>query len=127
MTDVVLDASALLALLRSEPGAARVNAALPQAAISAVNLAEVVAKLAEHGVPVDAVSQALRSFELPVVPFDEPLAYLAGELRAATRDAGISFGDRVCLALARHRAAIALTADRSWVELDVGVEIELIR
>ena len=46
---VVLDASALLALLLAEPGAARVAALLPDATVSAVNLSEVVAKLAEHG------------------------------------------------------------------------------
>jgi PIN domain nuclease of toxin-antitoxin system len=51
----------------------------------------------------------------------------SGLLREATRAAGLSLGDRLCLAAARARQARVLTADRSWAGLDVGVEIEVIR
>ncbi|MBA3425206.1 MAG: PIN domain-containing protein, partial [Rubrobacter sp.] len=47
MSEVVLDASALLALLNREPGHEEVARIVPDAAISAVNLSEVAAKLAE--------------------------------------------------------------------------------
>lgn len=122
MSEAVLDASAPLALLQGEPGAERVAAALPRAAISGVNLSEVVAKLTD-----EAIRASLAGLDLDVRPFDEDLAYDAGELRPATRARGLSLADRACLALARRLDAKALTADRAWLGLEVGVVIEAIR
>ena len=123
----VLDASALLALLQAEPGAARVAAALPRAAVSSVNLSEVVAKLADGGLPAEAVRASLAGLDLDVRPFDEGLAYEAGELRPATRAQNLSLGDRACFALARRLGAAALTADRAWAGVQVGVTVEVVR
>ena len=106
-TGVVLDASAVLALLQQEPGATRVAALLPDAWISAVNLSEVVAKLIDHGVPADALVPALWQLSLRVQAFDSDAAIRAGELRAATRPLGLSLGDRACLALAQSLGAVA--------------------
>lgn len=127
MPEVVLDASALLALLNAEQGAELVAEALPEAAISAVNLSEVVAKLAEAGMPAGAIRQAMRGLGLEVIPFDEEQAYQAGLLRVATKGAGLSLGDRGCLSLAGRLAVPAITADRTWAELSVGVTIKVIR
>ena len=44
MTSVVLDASAVIAVLRSEPGADIVRSALSDAVITAVNYSEVLKK-----------------------------------------------------------------------------------
>ena len=114
---VVLDASAVLALLQGEPGVDVVLQALPRGAISAVNLSEIVAKLADHGMPVDAVRAALDGLPLEVHAFDRDAAYAAGELRRATKRAGLSFGDRACLALAGRLGSMAVTADRAWASL----------
>jgi len=92
--------------------------------VSAVNLSEVVAKLADHGVPLGEIRQAL-TLGLEVVPFTEELAYAAGELRPLTRDRGLSLGDRACLALAKTLKRPVLTADRGWASLDLGVEVRL--
>ena len=127
MNDVVLDASALLAVLRAEPGAERVEARLEGAIIGAVNLSEVVAKLIEDGVPEPQIRLAIGRLELDLHAFDAEHAYIAGILRKATRAFGLSFGDRACLALARSLGAPALTADRSWSRLDLGIAIEVIR
>ena len=127
MAEVVLDASALLALLNGEPGADLVAAALPQAAISALNLSEVVAKLAEAEMPEAAIREALQGLQLDVVPFDAEQAYEAGLLRAATKSAGLSLGARGCLGLALRLGLPALTADRSWEELSVGALVRVIR
>ena len=127
MNDAVLDASALLAVLRAEPGAERVEARLEGAIIGAVNLSEVVAKLIEDGVPEPQIRLAIGRLELDVHAFDAEHAYLAGILREATRAFGLSFGDRACLALAQSLGAPALTADRSWSRLDLGIAIEVIR
>lgn len=124
-----LDASALLCLLNQETGQDRVRAALTESVISAVNYSEVIAKLVERGGAVAAVSRALDHLHLAVVEFDRAQAVEAGALRQATRQAGLSFGDRACLALAKFRGLVALTADQAWAQLDdtVGVTIELLR
>jgi ribonuclease VapC len=127
VSEIVLDASALMAVLRDEPGAAAVEAVLDAAAISTVNLSEVQAKLVERGTPAASAWSWLVDLDLDVIDFDAPQARIAGDLRALTRAHGLSFGDRACLALARVLAAPALTADRAWSGLEVGVEIRSIR
>ena len=127
MPKVVIDASALLALLNAESGADVVAEALPGGVISAVNLSEVVAKLCEAGMPEKAIHQALQPLGLESVPFDEEQAYQAGLLRIATKNMGVSLGDRACLSLAKMRGAVALTADRTWAELSIGATINVIR
>ena len=122
-----VDASALLALLNQEPGGERVAAAMPDGvALSAVNLSEVVAKLSEAGLPEAAVHQALDPLGLQTAAFDAELAYRAGLLRPLTRGAGLSLGDRACLALAQRLGLPVLTADRTWAELQLGVAVQVI-
>lgn len=123
----VIDSSAFLALLWSEPGHQTVLAAIDGAAISAVNMAEVASKLADRGVTGAAVSSNLAKFPVEVVPFDERQALRTGELRDATRRLGLSIGDRACLGLALTKGAKVLTADRHWARLDLGIDITLIR
>ena len=123
----VLDASALLCLLKGEPGADRVMAALPRAWVSAVNLAEVYAKLADVGGTEARIAQAMGSLHLRVDPFDDEQARKAGMLRPHTKALGLSLGDRACLALAQHRGATALTTDRAWTHVsgDLSISIEI--
>ena len=123
----ILDASALLALMLGEPGADAVHAILPNARISAVNLSEVVAKLQERAVPDDVIVDSLAELDLDVIAFDQPQAMRAGLLRQATRAAGLSLGDRACLASAATTGATAITTDRAWSDLDLGVSIEVAR
>jgi PIN domain nuclease of toxin-antitoxin system len=127
LSSVVLDASALLALLNSEPGNETVAEYIPASAISSVNFSEVVAKLNDAGMPEEAVRSALGDIELDVRPFDTELAYQAGILRTQTKKLGLSFGDRACLALGRQLQVPVLTTDRNWRSLEVGVEIRVIR
>ena len=124
----VLDASALLALLYGEPGATQVaNAIMSGAAISAVNLSEVVAKLNADGMPAAAITGAISPLDIEVIDFDTELAYQTGFLRPLTRQVGLSLGDRACLALAQQLALPALTADRAWLNLSLGTTIQVIR
>ncbi|GJE61327.1 type II toxin-antitoxin system VapC family toxin [Methylobacterium trifolii] len=125
----VLDASALLCLLKGERGAERVISSLPRAWISAVNLSEVYAKLADAGGAEARIAKAIGGLHLRIEPFDDAQARAAGMLRPMTKSFGLSLGDRACLGLARQRGATALTTDRVWTELPdtLGVAIELIR
>jgi ribonuclease VapC len=127
VSKTVIDASALLALLNAEPGADIVADALPDRAISAVNLSEVIAGLSAAGMPENAIRQALRSLGLEIIPFDEEQAYQAGLLYTSTREAGLSLGDRACLGLSVTLGISALTADRVWAGLPVGITIQVIR
>lgn len=128
MSSWVVDSSAVLALRNQEPGVERVEVAFAEgAAINALNLAEVVAKMSDAGSSEVTIHEMLDSLEIEVTSFDADLAYRAGLLRALTRRAGLSLGDRACLALARGLGLPGLTADRVWAELDLGVEIRLIR
>ena len=123
----VLDASALLCLLNDEVGANRVEAILNDAVISTVNFSEVIAKIVERGGTVELATAMLDPLHVEIVDFDRSQAVSAGELRAVTRPAGLSFGDRACLALARSRQLKVLTADRAWANLAVDLQIELLR
>ena len=134
----VLDASAVLAYLRNEPGAAPVEAALARGAImSAVNWAEVLARLATAGIGPDdppvrllvesgGTSAALAG-PLSVKPFDEPAARETARIKRATAGAPLSLGDRACLALAREAALPVLTTDRAWRSLKLKVKVVLVR
>jgi ribonuclease VapC len=127
VAEIVFDSSVILALLHSEPGADIVLQHATNAMVSAVNLGEIGSRLVEHGMSELEIRRAVGSIGLDVVPFDEEQAYLSAMLRSATRAKGLSLGDRACLALAKARELPALTADRVWAELDVGIDVRLIR
>jgi len=104
-----------------------VERTIPGAAISTVNLSEVVAKLVEAGMPEEAVRSVLGGIGLEIHPFDVELAFQTGILRPQTRALGLSLGDRACVALGLQLKAPVLTTDRNWKSLDVGVEVRAIR
>lgn len=114
-------------MLLQEEGAEKVEQHLDSAAISAVNLSEVVAKGVDRGLMLEGVIGGLSRLPLEVIPFDAEQAYVAASLRPATRKLGLSLGDRACLALGLKQGLPVLTADQLWAKADVGVKIELIR
>ena len=127
MTDVALDASAALAVLNDESGASEVWSHLPGALISAVNAAEVAAKLVDRGTAVAKTNEFIQRLGLRVIPFDEKDVVATARLRQGTRAAGLSLGDRACLALAERYGVPAVTADRVWRKVELEVDIRLIR
>ena len=127
MSATVWDASALLLLLQQEPGWQELGSRLPNSAMSAVNLSEVAAKLMESGGPPTTTREVLEDLPIEIHDFTADLAYQAAELRAPTKNLGLSFGDRACLALGLSLSSPILTGDRAWLELDLGIEIELAR
>jgi len=121
---VVLDASALLAVLYRERKRAEVVAMyLDDAMISSVNLSEVLANALDHGIALEAAREAIARFSFEIVPADEELACVAAELRTATRRLGLSLGDRFCLALALSRKAKVITTDKQWAKTELGIKV----
>lgn len=116
-----------MALIRGERGADIVAACLPQAIISAVNQAEVQTKLVSAGVDEPLAWWHIAEVRCPSVPFDEDQARIAGGLVKFTRPYGLSLGDRACLALAIQRKAAVYTTDASWKNLNLGIEVNVIR
>ena len=125
----VLDASALLCLLFNEPSADRVERVLPDALISAANLAEVLSMLVDRGLDGDEALADLRELDLEVVALDRAQAEAAALLRSARREARLSLSDWACLALAQQRGSPALTTDRRQADVAsaIGITVELIR
>jgi len=126
MSTVVLDASALLALLRGEPGAKKVEGALGDARMSVVNMAEVASHFHRLGMPSDVVDQMLRPLPVTLVPADAELCWEAGRLRRLTAEAGLSLGDRFCLALAKRDKLPTWTADKKWKEVADVAEVRVV-
>ncbi|MCH9010624.1 MAG: type II toxin-antitoxin system VapC family toxin [Chloroflexi bacterium] len=127
MNRYVLDASALLALIQNEPGANVVEDVISSGWISTVNLSEVITKLTDDGIAEDDIREVIEGLQVNSVPFSLDQAYVAGLMRADTRMLGLSFGDRACLSLAKQLDTAAVTTDRIWTQLSIGVEIQLIR
>lgn len=133
MGSTVLDASALLAYLGDELGADIVADAIAEGtAISAVNLAEVLSRATDHG--ADSIrlvrqmtDQGLLDGAISIESFTTEDAAEVGRLRPMTRQIGLSLGDRACLALAHRLGVPALTADTVWSQLDLAIELRLIR
>jgi PIN domain nuclease of toxin-antitoxin system len=128
MNKVVLDASAILALLNDEPGAEKITAELlSRATTSAVNLAEVQTILVREGGDPDE-SWALAVDPIPEVePFTAEQARIAGTLIQKTRSLGLSLGDRACLALAIALDAPVYTTDQLWRKLKLRIPIHVLR
>ncbi len=124
---IALDASALLAFLFGEEGHEAVGAVIEGSAISAVNLAEVISRFARDGHNPDLVYQQIAGSGIEIIPFLGEDAALVAGLAPATREFGLSLGDRACLALALRHGVPAITADQVWARLDLPVEIRVIR
>ena len=126
MSTVVLEASARLARLRGEPGARKVDGALGDARTSVVNMAEVASHLHRLGMPPDLVDQTLRPLPVTPVPADAELCWKAGRVRGVTAEAGLSLGDRLCLARARRDTLPAWTAHGTWTEVADAAEVRVV-
>jgi ribonuclease VapC len=128
MTSAVMDASAVLALVRDEAGADKVASHVGRAAISAVNLQEVIIELLLGGLDAATIREILDELRLDVHPHDVEAAYAAASLHTQTKEFGRGLGDRSCLALAMQLGVPALTADREWKKVKIkGLKVEHIR
>ncbi|MBS0644050.1 MAG: type II toxin-antitoxin system VapC family toxin [Acetobacteraceae bacterium] len=126
---MILDASAVMAFVLQAPGQEVVAEALVAGAeMTTVNLAEVLTRYVLHGAP-DKAEIIRRELPVTIVPVDEDLAYRAALMASQTRQAGLSLGDHLCLALAQRTGDTVLTADRAWRDIAaaINVKVTLIR
>lgn len=124
---IVLDASAILALLKMEQGHEIVAQHLDNAIVSSVNFSEVLTVLARNGFGQEEVIKSLKETFLHIEEFNTEQAIIAASIDEITRNHGLSLGDRACLALAKYKDLPVLTADKIWKDLDLDVKIKLIR
>ena len=127
MTSIVLDASAVIAVLNSEPGADVVLGAIAGAIISAVNYSEVLKKTIERCQTTGPIAALLHSYSVEIVPFDETLAAASAELFPVTKQHGLSFADRACLALGIQHKRRVFTSERRMGLVSVPIKVKLIR
>ena len=128
MSNVVVDASILLAVIHRERGFEKVTPdLLARAVVSTVNLAEVQGKLVSAGWSRDEAWEDATGLVSEVLPFTADHARVAGNLIVETRLLGLSLADRACLALGLAAKATVYTADRSWKDLKLGLRIQMIR
>ena len=124
---IVLDASALLAFLFREPGHELVAPHLEDCCLSTMNLSEVIGRFVRDGHDAEAVLNKLLTAPIEIVPFTAQQAGVAALLLPLGKPLGLSLADRACMALAMTRNVPVLTADAVWQELDLPIEIKLIR
>jgi ribonuclease VapC len=124
---VVVDASAVLALMLGETGSDVVLNIINDAEMTAVNLSECMQRAIDRDGSAAVVAGLVNEIGVQIVPFDAELARITAELRLLTKSKGLSLGDRACLALAKMRDVAVYTADKRWDELDIGIDIRLIR
>lgn len=124
---LVIDASALLALLNQEPGVEQVLQQLDGASMSAVNWSEVVQKALHRGVDTVGMRAEVQQLGLRIEAFTPAHAESCAALWSTTRQHGLSLADRACLALAQQHSASVLTADRAWTRLGLDLKIQLLR
>jgi ribonuclease VapC len=126
----ILDASALIAFLHNEPGAeAVVDAITATAAVSVVNWAETLSKVAADGDDPQQVADSLQTSDSPLIlePLTDADCVEIARLRPLTKAHGLSLADRACLALAKRLEIPVVTADRAWADLNLGTTVQLIR
>jgi ribonuclease VapC len=123
----VLDASALLAVFHAEPGSELIEPLIAGSFISAVNWSEVVQKSMAAGAETVGLRSDVTALEATIVSFDASQAEIAASLWERALRKGLSLADRACLALAVETGLPAVTTDRAWQEVEVGVEIFVVR
>ncbi|MEM7119364.1 MAG: type II toxin-antitoxin system VapC family toxin [Chloroflexota bacterium] len=122
-----MDASALLAYLFRESGHEEVKKHLDDCCISTVNLSEVIGRFTRDGHKADEVLERISATNIEIVPFSASHSAIVATLLPQTKSLGLSLADRACLALAKEQEVEALTADRVWQQMELGIKIKLIR
>ena len=125
----LLDTSAIIALLNKESGYEIVDSIIANSAISSVNLSELVSVLTRAGVPENEVDSIVTDIVPEIIPFCENLAIKSGKLSKATKEFGLSLGDRACISTGDYHNMEIYTSDKIWSKLQpqISTKITIIR
>ena len=123
---VVIDSSALLALVKREPGADRVLEVMRDAVASPVILAECLGKAGRFGYDIAATEAMFMAAGLRLSEIEIADIRLVAQLHARP-DRNISLADRFCLALAMRLSLPLVTGDRPWAALGLPIDLRFIR
>jgi ribonuclease VapC len=123
----VMDASAILALMQAEKGWEVVDDLIreQQCVASCVNIAEVGTRMIDKGLAPSQLERTLKELDIQPVDFDLEQSILCAELRLSTKFAGLSLGDRACLALTKLMGGTAVTSDRAWLDIAEVTQIKV--
>jgi ribonuclease VapC len=124
----VMDSSAILAILRGEPGCDYVQELLQseECSISSVNMAEVGSKLIDYGLPPEEFPRIARQLQIDIIDFNTMQSIQSAQIRKITRSAGLSLGDRACIALAQLMQGCVVTSDRAWLDIAETTQIKVL-
>ena len=125
---ILLDTSAIIALIKKEKGYQVVDDILATSSISTVNFSELIAALAREGVSSEDIDEITENIIPYIIPFDHETSIVAGKLITTTNSKGLSLGDRTCIATALQLDLPVYTADKIWAELGIpNLKLKLIR
>jgi PIN domain nuclease of toxin-antitoxin system len=124
---IVLDSSAILAVAFEETGADIVTSLMPQAVLSAANLAEVLTVAERNDIDGEKLYLEILSSGLRIIPVTQVHARIAGQIWRAHPRSNLSLGDRLCLALAFSLNVSVVTSDREMRTVGMGLSINLFR
>lgn len=128
---IVIDTSAVIALINREEGFEIVEKYVGNTVISSVNFSEVITVMNRELFKTEEEMaeglKLIRNTFSHIIDFDVEQAIIAASLDSITKKYGLSFGDRACLALAKHHKLPTLTADKVWKGLDLDIKVKLIR
>ena len=128
MNKVILDSSALLALINNEEGSSVVEELLGSIIMSSINISEVASILLDSEMDTEQVSKAIEPFIDSIIDFDFEYSILCASLKKSTKHLGLSLGDRACISLGIKLGLPIYTADKICAEVKLdNIDIRLIR
>lgn len=127
MSKVIVDASALLALIKNESGAKVVEELLGNIVMSSVNVSEVASILLDSEMSSEEAEEVIEPFISSIVPFDYKQSIECASLKKITKHLGLSLGDRACINLGIQLGLPIYTADKIWAKLKLECTIILVR
>jgi PIN domain nuclease of toxin-antitoxin system len=122
----LLDTSALIALLKKEPGHEVIADIIAGSSISSVNLSEFIAVLTRSGVSESDIDEIITDLMPQIIPFCENISIKTGKLSKLTQEYGLSLGDRACIATGDYYKMVIYTTDKIWAKLNNVVSTEII-
>lgn len=123
---IILDSSALLALIQEEPGAEVIKPLLNFSVMSTVNITETLSVLHRTNLSSQEGLALIADIITTIVPFDLEQAKSCADLHPLVKTKGLSLADRACIALGIKLQLPIYTADKIWLELKNVITADII-